>query len=293
MPPWASPRRRRLVGLSLLALVAFLAVYGLAVQTEIGQRADEAALSGGGEVPARAQQAADRMLRIVSIGTLVAAIAALSAAALLRGDPLMLLVPAAIVGLSLIATEAMKLWLLGRPDLVADPALIGNSYPSGHTTVFTSIGLAALVVAPPRLRGAAALLAWAMAAGAGVFVLTAEWHRPSDPIGSYLLTLAVTAAVLAVLDTKGRALIAPAAQDRPRTGPTELARRVEWTAAAASVGLFVGAVAFATLRYGPEVDWNRANLAFLLASATIVITAGLTVGALLRAIAGRDGGDLG
>lgn len=288
----ASPRSRRLVVLSLLALVGFLAVYAVAVQTEIGQRADEAALSGGAEVPARAQQAADRMLRIVTIGSLVAAIASLSAVALLRGDARMLLAPVAIVGLSVVATEVMKLWLLGRPDLVADPALQGNSYPSGHTTVLTSIGLAALVVAPPRLRASAALLAWAMAAGAGVFVLTAEWHRPSDPIGSYLLTLAVTAAVLAVLDTRGRALI-EGAQGRRHSRPTELARRVEWTAAIAAVGLFVGAVAFATLRYGPEVDWNRANAAFLLASAGIVVAAGLAVGALLRALGGRDARDLG
>lgn len=279
-----SPRAARLAVLAALALVAFLGVYAIAVQTEVGQRADEAALTGGREVPDRARSAADRMLSLVSVGFLVAATAGLSALALLRRDPRMLLLPAAIIGLSLIATEILKLWLLNRPELIPDPKLAGNSYPSGHTTVFTSIGLAGLIVAPPRLRGTVAVLAWAAAAGAGVFVLTAEWHRPSDPIGSYLLTLAVTAAVLAVYFGRGDDGAETAEQRRGRAGPTELARRIEWTAAAAAAALFAAALLIATLRYGPDVDWNRAHAAFLLSAAAIVIAAGLVVGALLRAL---------
>ena len=74
-----------------------------------------------------------------------------------------------------------------------DSRLAGNSYPSGHATVVVEHRprLRSLI-APPRLRtpvgpsGAASV-----AAAAGVFVVTADWHRPSDAIGSYLLTLAV------------------------------------------------------------------------------------------------------
>lgn len=185
----ATPRVARLIALSALALAGFFAVYLLAVHTEVGQRGDEAALAGVEQVPERAQSAANRMLRTVSIGSLLIATGVLTGIALLRRRPALLLLPAAIIGISLIATEVFKLWLLERPDLVVDSRIAENSYPSGHTTVFASIGLAFLVVAPPRLRPWAALLAAGLAAASGVFTVTADWHRPSDAVGSYLLTL--------------------------------------------------------------------------------------------------------
>jgi hypothetical protein len=48
--------------------------------------------------------------------------------------------------------------------------------------------------------------------------------------------------------------------------------------------LFVGAVILAALRYGPEVAWNRPHAAFLGAVVAILITAGITVAALLRSL---------
>lgn len=275
----------RLLALALLAAGAFVAVYLLAIQTELGQRADRAALAGGRQIPAQAQDAADSVLGIVSIGSLMIVTAALSAIALLRRRPELLLVPATIIGTSLIATELLKDWLLERPDLAATPLKPAeNSYPSGHTTIFASIGLAALVVAPPRLRGVAALAAAGLAAAAGVFVVTAGWHRPSDPIGSYLATLTVAAAVLAVFYAWRPSL---ATRDRtagPGARSSALARRTELSALGASAALFAGAILFAALRYGPEIDWNRFHLAYLVAIAVIVLVAGLAVGALLRAL---------
>jgi hypothetical protein len=48
--------------------------------------------------------------------------------------------------------------------------------------------------------------------------------------------------------------------------------------------LFIGALAFASLRYGPDLDWNRFQAAYLLSSGAIVAAAALTVGSLLRAL---------
>ena len=285
-PRWASARN--LLLLSAAALVAFLVVYLLAVQTELGQRADEAALTGSQQAPERAQDAADKLLKVVSIGSLLAATAFLSALAWLRRRPGLLLIPAAVIGLSLIATEAFKLVIFERPDLVVDPGLVGNSYPSGHTTVAVAIGLAAVLIAPPRLRTPVAFGAASVAALAGVFVVTADWHRPSDPIGSYLLTLSVAAACMAALR-----LWLPARATRSHGLPQARAdaARLELTAMFAGAALFVGALILASLRYGAEVDWNRFHAAFLLGSAVTVVTAGVVTAALLRALGAGAAGN--
>jgi hypothetical protein len=278
-PAWASARG--LLLLSALAFGLFLLVWLLAVQTEIGQRIDQAALEGGRQAPESAQDAADRLLRLVSIGSLLAATAALSALAWLRRRPGLLLIPAAVIGLSLLATEVFKYVVFERPDLITDPQLRANSYPSGHTTVAVGIGLAAVLVAPPRLRTTVGFAAAGLAAVAGVFVVTADWHRPSDPIGSYLLTLSTAAACMAALrlwQPAGRTRVHRAV--RARDG----AVRLELAAMLAGASLFVGSLVIASLRYGAEVDWNRFHAAFLLAAAAIVVVAGVVVAALLRAL---------
>jgi len=274
--------------IAIVALVAFFGIYGLAVRTEIGQRADEAALAGGRSAPERAQSGANGLLRLVSAGSLVAAIIALGALAWLWRRPWLVLLPAAIVGISLLATEAFKLVIFQRPDLWPSPDIVGNSYPSGHTTVAISLGLSALLVAPPRIRPAAAVLAALFAAGVGILVVTADWHRPSDPLGSFALTLAVAAGTVAALHAWDPARAATQAGDSPARS-TILARRVEAAAMAGGVLLFAGAVVLAALRYGPEVVWNRPQAAVLVSVAAILTAAGITVGALLRALPGSGG----
>jgi membrane-associated phospholipid phosphatase len=270
--------------IAIVALVAFFAIYVLAIQTEIGQRADEAALAGGRSAPERAQSGANGLLRLVSIGSLVAAILALGALAWLWRRPWLILLPAAVVGVSLLATEAFKLVIFQRPDLWPSPDIVGNSYPSGHTTVGISLGLSALLIAPTRLRPLIAVLAALFAAGLGILVVTADWHRPSDPLGSYALTLAVAAGSVAALRAwNPRRLVADTAE-HVAPPSTVLARRVEAAAIAGGVLLFGGAVVLAALRYGSEVVWNRPHAAFLVSVAAILVAAGITVGALLRAL---------
>lgn len=275
----------RLLLLAAAALAAFVILYLLAVQTGLGQRADEAALTGGRSTPDAARDAADQLLRIVSVGSLTAAITVLSGLAILRRRPGLLLIPLAVVGLSLIATEAMKLVVLQRPDLIIDPKLVDNTYPSGHTTVAISLGLAAVLISPTRLRPLVGFAAAGLAAAAGVFVVTADWHRPSDPIGSFLLTLAVAAACAAALRLRkpSRGLnpdTAISAAASARTG----AARLEVAALLAGMAVFVAAGVIGSLKYGSEIDWNRLHAAYLFSSAAIVVAAGLTVAALMRAL---------
>jgi membrane-associated phospholipid phosphatase len=268
-----------------VALVAFFAIYGLAVQTEVGQHADQAALTGGDSAPQRAQTGANRLLRLISVASIAAGLIGLGVLAWLRRRPWLIALPVVIVGVSLLAAELFKLVILQRPDLWPSPILSGNSYPSGHTTIAVSLGLSALLVAPERARGLVAVAAALLAGGVGVLVVTADWHRPSDPLGSYALTLAVAAVAVAALEAWEPRYLDPGREDnwrRPST--TILARRVEAAGIAAGIVLFVGAVAFAALRYGPDVGWNRPHAVFLGAVFVILVAAGLSVGALLRAL---------
>jgi membrane-associated phospholipid phosphatase len=272
----------RPLAIAIVALVVFFAIYGVAVRTEVGQHADEAALAGGRSAPQRAQSGASSLLRIVSVGSLVAAVIALGALSWSSRRPWLIALPAVVVGLSLVAAELFKLVILSRPDLWPS-SLHGNSFPSGHTAIAAGLGLSAVLVAPERLRGVVAVAAALFAGGVGILVVTADWHRPSDPLGSFALTLAIVAAIVALLDRWGRGeLTSIAAEGRAPPSATILARRLEAAAITAGVLLFAGAVLLAALRYGPEVAWNRPHAVFLGSIAVILVAAGLTVSALLR-----------
>jgi membrane-associated phospholipid phosphatase len=272
----------RPLAIALVALIAFFAIYGVAVRTEPGQHADEAALAGGRSTPERAQSGADRLLRFVSVGSLGAAVIALGALAWLWRRPWLIVLPAAVVGISLLAAELFKVVILSRPDLFPS-SLEGNSYPSGHTTIATSLGLSVLLIAPERLRGIVAIAAALFAGGVGILVVTADWHRPSDPLGSYALTLAITAAIVAALQAwEPGEMAAARIEGRAPPSATILARRLEAAAIVTGVLLFAGAVLLAALVYGPDVAWNRPHAASLGSLAAILVAAGITVSALLR-----------
>jgi hypothetical protein len=276
----------RLVALSIGAFVVFVLLYLLAVQTGVGQRVDQAALTGGAQAPPRAQNAAGDLLRVVSVGGLVIAIVLLGAVAALRRRPLLVLVPAAVIGITMISVEVFKKLIFTRPVLVDGPIFLENTYPSGHTAVAISVGLAALLVAPPRLRAPVAFGAAAAAAAFGVFVVTAEWHFPSDALGSYSLALCVAAgvmaAVLALTPSREASAELEAGPD-----PEAVASRLERGGLLAGGLFFFGVIVFASLRYGDAIDWNRVDAAYLGSMAAIVFAAALTVSLLLRALAGE------
>ena len=58
-----------------------------------------------------------------------------------------------------------------------------NSWPSGHSTAAMTLALCAILVAPPVLRTAAAILGGAFAVGVGYALLVLGWHYPSDVLG--------------------------------------------------------------------------------------------------------------
>lgn len=280
---------RALVALSLVAGGGVLALYFLVVRTYWGQRLDEHAFAGRSVADGLPGQGADELLSTISVGTLILAIGAVTALALLRRDPRLVVLPIVVIAGSLAVTEVLKLELLSRP-LLAPSAVLDNSYPSGHTTIGIAVGLAALLIAPPRLRIAAALGAALLAAAIGVATVAAGWHRPSDAVAAYLVAVSVAAGATAATLTwlpagasAGDTWVTRPATWRPRIGAPEAVLGV---IAVGAIGLF----GLAVLRTS-GVPWTSAGVSFLLSAAAIAAAAAICVAAtawaLERATPGR------
>ncbi len=197
-----SPRRRALVLLAICsACVVLVAVLYLgAVRTRTGQRADEAGMVGR-TTNARVQTAAADVLDTISVGSFVVVGSTLGILALARRRPRLAVGIGIMILAANVSTQLLKSTFLSRPDLLhrSEVAASSPSFPSGHATVAMSLGLAFLLVVPPRLRRLAGVTGVAYAVVIGAGTLTRQWHRPSDVIGGFLVAAAWAAALAAWL----------------------------------------------------------------------------------------------
>jgi membrane-associated phospholipid phosphatase len=79
-----------------------------------------------------------------------------------------------------ISTHRSGGWLQNAP--IAD-----NSWPSGHATAAMTLALCAVIVVPPSLRAATALLGGIFTVMVGYALLIRASHYPSDVLGGYLV----------------------------------------------------------------------------------------------------------
>jgi len=175
---------------TLRYLIAFAAVYLVAVCTRIGQSAENALIVG------YADQA--RVFKILySVGppplkgewaTLLIGLALIATITVVRrrwvDGCLALSVAVATMG----ATEVLNRYVLPRPDLSDAPrSLTSASFPSGHVAIVAGLTLGAVLISSPRTRGyvLAAGTLWVAVTAAAVQAL--YWHRPSDVLGATLL----------------------------------------------------------------------------------------------------------
>ncbi|MEX1173093.1 MAG: phosphatase PAP2 family protein [Chloroflexota bacterium] len=177
-----------------LACVGFLAVavgvYLVFVTTEAGQRIENAALHASSlrQDSVRADSLA--YLNQVSIVTFVVAMTAIALVGLLRRRAGLGVLAVGVMGSAALTAQALKV-LLPRPELLEGPAwLLRNSFPSGTATVAASIGIAALMVVPDRLRWLTLVAAAALAAVIGQATQVTGWHRASDVLGGVALAAA-------------------------------------------------------------------------------------------------------
>ncbi|MFF4875499.1 MULTISPECIES: phosphatase PAP2 family protein [unclassified Micromonospora] len=177
-----------LVALALVQTVVFVAVWRVAVHTEIGQWIDTVALTGNRIGQDRIDGPVDKLLNAMSVVSLLAATAMIGFIALIRGRIALAITATLLIAGANVSTQLLK-YGLSRPDYGLDPerAAVGNSLPSGHTTVAASVAVALVLVLPPKVRAVGAFLAAGYAAVAGVATLSAGWHRPSDAVAAYLV----------------------------------------------------------------------------------------------------------
>jgi membrane-associated phospholipid phosphatase len=189
---------RKLLALAGACAVVAVVLQVLAVRTANGQRLDDAArgnLTPGS--PTAVVNATSDLLDTISMASLVLLGAGIMAIALLRGRRLLALGAGVVVLGANLTTQLLK-QEVGRPDLLPS-SLPNGSFPSGHVTVAMSLAMALVLVAPPALRWWAAGVGTAYAIGVGVAVVLLDWHRPSDVLGAYLVTVIWTALVAAAL----------------------------------------------------------------------------------------------
>ena len=176
----------------LLPVLAGVCVLGLAVTFLVALHTaqgvhDDAALyrhvSGNAALPVKA--AGHRALVALDLGAVVLATVLLAGIALVRRRVGRALAAVAVVVASFGSAEALKHGLGHLGDAI--PAGRPATFPSGHTSIAVSLGLALVLAAPPVLRPTAALLGAAYGAGIGLAVIVLGWHYPSDVVGSFFV----------------------------------------------------------------------------------------------------------
>jgi membrane-associated phospholipid phosphatase len=145
----------------------------------------------------------------------------LIAIALIRGRRrLALALPVVLVGAALTAEILKPLLATPRADSWIDAKISVASWPSGHATAALTLALCAVLVAPRRLRPAAAVLGALLAAAVAYAILILAWHFPSDVLGGFFVAaIWVLLAVAALLAAERRR---PEARPPAHSGPAVL-----------------------------------------------------------------------
>jgi hypothetical protein len=242
--------------------VVLAVLYVLAVQTEWGQRADNAAIRGR-TVDSAVQHAVRSTLDTVSVGSAALATFALMVAALLRRRPRLAVGVAILVVGANVTTQLLK-DTLTRPDLLGPdvPRATIATFPSGHSTVAMALALALVLVVPARLRVTVGVAGIAYALVVGAATLTGAWHRPSDVLAAYLVTLAWAAGVSAWLVVpRAAAAAGPAGPvTRDRTPPA-----LDWIVFVLTALVIAAAVAMGVdVIHDAELDKIEVGRAYVL-----------------------------
>jgi membrane-associated phospholipid phosphatase len=189
---------------------AFVLVYLVTVRTEQGRLVSDAALRGAISSGAPIEDTVEAVLDIVSVGSLLGAVAAVAVIALVQLERVRGLAAIGVLVSANVLTWLLKEHLITRPDLGLDevaPATL-NSLPSGHTTAAFSAVAALLIVLPAAARVPTALAGGSAATVIALATMFAGWHRTADAMASFLVvgvcTMGAIAAVVALEDPRAR-----------------------------------------------------------------------------------------
>lgn len=275
MTKWGNGRERQAVAWMLLLATAdalgFTLVYFVAVRTVHGRLVSDASLRGAISSGAAVQDTVDAVLDVVSVGSLLGALAVVATIALVRLDRARGLVAMSVLCVANAASWVLKEHVLMRPDVGLDeiaPTTL-NSLPSGHATAAFSAVAALLIVLPAQWRTPTALLGGIYATATALATMFAGWHRAVDSLAAFLIVGFCTVTASVILLVLGR--------HRP---PLPTAVGYRWWVAAA-----VGLLAFGVLLSG--LSAVNPVLTTLVGSLLAFLSSGLLiVGALLGVLAG-------
>ncbi len=179
----------------------FVLVYYISVHTVRGRVVSDASLRGALLSGASIRDRVDAILDVVSVGSLLGAVATVAVIALIRLDRVRGLAAVGVLVTANVATRVLKDHLLVRPDLGLDevgPSTL-NSLPSGHTTAAFSAVAALLIVLPSAGRVAVALLGGGFAACISLATMFAGWHRTADAMAGFLVVGVCTMVAISVV----------------------------------------------------------------------------------------------
>jgi membrane-associated phospholipid phosphatase len=221
--------------------------------------------------------------------------AALALFALARGYPRhALAVVVLFAGASITSQVLQPLLAFPRlPATVPRATVEAAAFPSGHATAAMSIALAAVLVAPRRLRP--------LAAGVGaIFVLAVSfslvvlgWHFPSDVVAGYLVATFWALIVLAGL----RVAAARWPERSGRRRATQVTRRVldrgaavglTATAAASALAVSAALVLLALTRLPELIGYADRHTAFVVVAGGIAATAAALLAGMTVALNRRS-----
>jgi hypothetical protein len=162
------------------------------------------------------------------------------------------------------------------------------SWPSGHATASMMIGLAAVLVAPRRLRPLVALLGTGLAIGVSYSILVLGWHFPSDVLGGFLVAGCWTSVTLAALwsaEARWPERTARRAVGRAAAGAGDLLAPEGILAPAAILALSAGAaVGLIAMRGHVLAAYGTSHLSFVAGAAAIAALAATLATAITVAL---------
>jgi len=178
---------RFLLAAIVCALLLILNYFAL-VGTPWGRQFDHDAFLGRKMLSRETITFDSDILKLVRKRTLFLGAVATLAIAVMRRCTFVGIVAVAASGCAVVGAVVLKR-VLSWHALVPSDAMLNsgfqtNTYPSGHTTVVTSLALSLLLVSPSRWRPWLAIAGGCISATFATGVLVVGWHRPSDALGA-------------------------------------------------------------------------------------------------------------
>lgn len=255
-------------------VAAFLVLLAVVYTTDRGATADKRALVGFAELQRpRLAELADTVTRAANPKPFALLALIVIAIAFARGYPFLGVAVAAMLLGANVTTQILKPLLANPRGTVGEYGVAAEAFPSGHATAAMSLALAAVMVAPARLRPLVGSVGAVFALAVGFAIVSLDWHFPSDVAGGYLVATAWCFATFAVMRTVGRA----AAREEPYAW---------WPAAVAMLVplVIVGWLALARL---PRVTgYAEGHTAFAVVAAATAALVAVLMGSVL-AVHGR------